>query len=431
MRRRLPWLAGMLFLCMGLVIAVYQPEWIQALSQSSEKFFANLLSTYLDHGEVEFQRLDLHRLHALVVIFMAGTLTVSLFAALNQTKAFALFALGFLASLGWVFWTYLQHDLLFNPLHILAFWTGVYLCVAIVKAVCRGVDKKRMRQLFDMKVSSSVLRHVERNPATLDKVDVYPATVLVSEISGFEYLLEQVPVRDFDAFLKRYLAPITRSAMTRKGFVENVDADSVCMVWGVPYPLDNHAAQASESALEQLKIAERMSVDFEKDYQFELKVRIGLSSGNIAAGRMGPEGIKSYEVLGRPRATAVWLRSLCSSYDVGNLISKSTFRDLEEGFVLRHVDRVRGGPVEDALDIYEIAGRINSADPELQKLINLYEDGLEFYLSGDFQSAIAKLQDALAVAPEDGPARLLIKRARELKRNPPETWSGVHEWKLQ
>ena len=47
------------------------------------------------------------------------------------------------------------------------------------------------------------------------------------------------------------------------------------------------------------------------------------------------------------------------------------------------------------------------------------------YLEGDFDRAVVIFERLLAMHATDGPTRLLLKRAAELRDSPPTEWNGI------
>jgi hypothetical protein len=64
---------------------------------------------------------------------------------------------------------------------------------------------------------------------------------------------------------------------------------------------------------------------------------------------------------------------------------------------------------------------------ELQKLLDLYNQGLGLYKEKKFQEAKNLFLKALGVVPGDGPSQLYIERCDYFIKNPPpENWDGVY-----
>ena len=61
-----------------------------------------------------------------------------------------------------------------------------------------------------------------------------------------------------------------------------------------------------------------------------------------------------------------------------------------------------------------------------EKTIALYAQGLRYYKSKEFETALNHFEKALFVNPKDGPSNTMAKRCRDYISQPPSSnWNGV------
>ena len=64
--------------------------------------------------------------------------------------------------------------------------------------------------------------------------------------------------------------------------------------------------------------------------------------------------------------------------------------------------------------------------PELEQVLQKYNEGLDLYKKRKWTEARACFQAALDAKPDDGPSKLYVERCDHFLENPPpEDWDGV------
>ena len=62
----------------------------------------------------------------------------------------------------------------------------------------------------------------------------------------------------------------------------------------------------------------------------------------------------------------------------------------------------------------------------VQGLLELYNQGLEFYKKKEWDAAVKKFEESIKLDPNDGPSKLYLERCQHFKKMPPpEDWDGV------
>ncbi|MDH4261691.1 MAG: tetratricopeptide repeat protein [Spirochaetia bacterium] len=64
--------------------------------------------------------------------------------------------------------------------------------------------------------------------------------------------------------------------------------------------------------------------------------------------------------------------------------------------------------------------------PEMQNVLNFYNEGLALYKQRKWNEALAKFKKAIEVKADDGPSKLYIQRCEHFIETPPAAdWDGV------
>jgi adenylate cyclase len=69
---------------------------------------------------------------------------------------------------------------------------------------------------------------------------------------------------------------------------------------------------------------------------------------------------------------------------------------------------------------------------ELENILSIYQQGLDYYLEKDWDKAINQFKKVLTKKPDDGPSKTYIERCQKFKKEPPgDDWDGVFHLKTK
>ena len=110
------------------------------------------------------------------------------------------------------------------------------------------------------------------------------------------------------------------------GTVDKFTGDGIMAVFGAPVALEDHAVRACLAALGVQEEAQRLAVDVRKRDGVELRLRVGLNSGQVIAGEIG-SGPFGYTAVGEQVGMAQRMESVAPPGGV--MLSASTARLVE------------------------------------------------------------------------------------------------------
>jgi adenylate cyclase len=301
-----------------------------------------------------------------------------------------------------------------------------YVTISVLHYVVVDREKRHTRRVLDLYLNPSLARFVSDHPETLklggEKSD---RTVLFSDIKNFTPMSERLSPEELVELLNLYLGEMTDAVFAHDGMLDKYIGDGVMAVWGAPIPQADHAARACRAALNMIeRLADLNATCTERGWP-TLSIRIGMNSGPMVFGNMGSSGHLSLTVMGDNVNLGARLEGINKLYGSTIIASEATVEQVRDTVVVRELDLVRVKGKAQTVRIFEVLGPASTA-PQWRELIEHFHAGLAAYRARDWDGAIAALERAIYVRPDDGPSNLYLRRCREhLRSAPPPTWEPV------
>ena len=122
------------------------------------------------------------------------------------------------------------------------------------------------------------------------------------------------------------------------GTVDKFTGDGIMAVFGAPLALEDHAIRACLAALAIQDEIARLAADVKSSDGIELKLRVGLNSGQVIAGEIGSSAL-GYTTIGEQVGMAQRMESVAAPGGV--MLSASTARLVEDVAALGEPEMVR------------------------------------------------------------------------------------------
>ena len=163
----------------------------------------------------------------------------------------------------------------------------------------------------------------------------------------------------------------------------------------------------------------------------DIKARIGINTGPLAAGNLGHAERMEYAVIGDAVNLASRLEGANKPFGTDIMISESTEEAVRGKFLLRPLDRIRVVGRENPVQVYELlAGIDEPLQDELHEMVQSFDKIVEAYEEREWAEAAALAQQHLERFPDDTVAGIYLKRCSEFSATPPPSdWDGVYALK--
>ncbi|MBW3015924.1 adenylate/guanylate cyclase domain-containing protein [Candidatus Woesearchaeota archaeon] len=291
-------------------------------------------------------------------------------------------------------------------------------------------SKAKIIGAFNKYVSPAVLKDILKDPDKLKLGGVKrEITVFFSDIRGFTTISEKLSPEKLVHLLNEYLTAMTTCIMKHEGVVDKYIGDAIMAFWNCPLNQPDHASLACSTSLDMLKELKELNKKWIAAGYPELKIGIGLNTGQAVIGNMGSYDRFDYTAMGDNINLGSRLEGLTKHYGVSMIISESTYKQVKDKFVTRELDLVAVKGKKEPIRIFELIGRVEEVSDKEKKIASLYEKGLSLYLNKEWDSAIAEFEKVLDFR-EDLSSSKFIERCTLFKKTPPpKDWRGVWEMK--
>jgi adenylate cyclase len=298
-----------------------------------------------------------------------------------------------------------------------SFWLSLFLTIAVALHF-RSLEQaiREARDVFERFVPPAYLRRIATKglgSIRLGEADQQWVTILCCDIRGFTTLSERLGPSQLVAFVNRLLKRITQVVNDRRGIIDKFLGDAVlCIFEG-----EDSAEQAVACGVDMLRAVESFNAEEDQGIDQKVQVGIGLHSGPVILGTIGsPERMDS-TVLGLTVNLAKRLEEATKRLGVDMLISEEVANRLPDrrAHRLRKLGEVSVRGSSHPVAVVEV---YDHNKPEMQNLKErmepILEEATRLFKSGHLNAALAKLQEALPIFPQDPPLHLLITSLRRV-----------------
>jgi class 3 adenylate cyclase len=164
-----------------------------------------------------------------------------------------------------------------------------------------SLEKKRLRdqqaELVRRFATPEVAQDLQQSGFALGgkRVD---GTVMFSDIRGFTALVESQPPEETIDLLNTYYMLMFDAIRGHGGIVSLIVGDGLMAIFGAPVPLRDHGECAVRAALEMIETIELFNRERAAAGKPEIRIGIGIASGEMVAGYAGTNERATYTCIG-------------------------------------------------------------------------------------------------------------------------------------
>ena len=213
-------------------------------------------------------------------------------------------------------------------------WTGASCSCLLALGLLIGFTNFRSSAMFmDIRRRENLSRFLPRQVVqrvlasgglSLEPVQ-REVTILFSDIRSFTSMSERMAPREVLEFLDEYFGHMGQIVRGHEGMLNKFLGDGMLAVWGVPDRQEDHAVRAVKAALDMRKKLVELNEHWMRAGRVELRIGIGIHTGQVAAGMLGGADQREYTVIGDAVNLASRIETLTKTLSTDLLVSQRTW----------------------------------------------------------------------------------------------------------
>jgi adenylate cyclase len=309
----------------------------------------------------------------------------------------------------------------------------LYISLTFYRYFTEERGKKELRQTFQKYVSPAIVEEILAHPDNIQlggkKVNL---TVMFSDVRGFTTISEKLDPQALGNLLNSYLTPMTEIVFKNQGTLDKYMGDAIMAFFGAPIGYNGHAKAACRCALQSVEKLFQLQKEYERKGLPMIDLGIGLNTGDVSAGNMGSETVRSYTVMGDAVNLASRLEGINKQYGTRIILSEMTYEEVKDSFICREVDWVRVKGKAQPVKIYELIGEHKVPNQHVADMLEWFQKGYALYHKKSWSESLTCFSKALDINPKDEVSKVYVERCQDyLTTPPPADWDGVFVMKTK
>jgi adenylate cyclase len=226
----------------------------------------------------------------------------------------------------------------------------------VAREIKRGVDrslsnineKKKIEMLFGQQVEPQIAKALVRET---EKSKLMNVSILFFDVRDFTLLVEKRTPDEINHIQNCILSPVVDIIHQYNGIVNQILGDGIMATFGAPTKLIDHPQKAFDASL---AIQQKIVSMSESGEIPAINIGIGLHSGPVITGNIGPESRKQYSVSGTTVIISARLEQLNKKYGSSLLISGEVKNKITTNRKIESAGTVRLKGIEKGIEIFRI-----------------------------------------------------------------------------
>ncbi len=222
-------------------------------------------------------------------------------------------------------------------------------------------ERELIRDTFGRFVSHDVAEAVltGRVPLQGERRDV---SILFQDIRGFTALSEQLDPAVLLRLLNQFFTEVVAAVEAEGGVVKQFLGDGVMALFGAPQPYPDHPERAVRAALGIVQRLKGLNETFAEQGLAPLEIGVGIHSGAVVAGLIGPDNRIEYGVVGDAVNLASRVEALTREMQATILVSRDISAQLGPTFVLGRTATMLVKGKSQPVEVFEVLSLCQPVD---------------------------------------------------------------------
>ena len=217
--------------------------------------------------------------------------------------------------------------------------------------------KDLLKQSFKRYVSAQVVDKIVHSAELVNlSGERKTVSILLSDIRGFTALSEQLETEALVKFLNTYFAAMIDIIFEHEGTLDKFMGDAILALFGAPMGHEDDALRAVKAALAMQEKLRELNKFWIKNGKPDIKIGIGISTGEVIVGNIGSEKRLEYTVIGQDVNYAQRIEQLTKELQADILISEATYEQVKDDVVAEKFGPIAIRGKKDSITVYAIQG---------------------------------------------------------------------------
>ncbi len=290
-------------------------------------------------------------------------------------------------------------------------------------------QKLKIRGAFSRYVSPVVVSQIVASGVDVFKGSERTVSIMFTDIRGFTSLSEKLQPEQIVEMLNEYFTSMTALIKNNDGTIDKFIGDAIMAFWNAPLDVKNHELCAVTTAIQMQQTLIKLNEELAKKYDIQLRMGVGINTGNVYVGNMGSDELLDYTIIGDNVNVASRLEGLCSKYGVNIVVSEATKSNALDDYYYLIIDKIKVKGKTEALSVYYPIENME-ANNRIDEL-NAYLSAYNCYLKSDFANGkieFQKLCDKYKNNDTSTLYNIYLERCTLLESEPPTNWVGVWQY---
>jgi len=213
-----------------------------------------------------------------------------------------------------------------------------------------AVIRSQLEAYNSREVVNQIIKQIEAGGKVAIEMKDTHATALFADLQNFTPLCERLKPSEVAELLSTYFDHMAQMVFKNKGMINKYVGDAILAIFGAFSSTDTGADSATKAAIEMVRALQNLK---KSDPRFkDFNVRIGVNTGIMVCGNIGPIERIEYTVLGDPVNVASRLQSLAEPNSV--LVGEGTFSCLKSKFEATCLGQTALKGKENKIKVYKV-----------------------------------------------------------------------------
>jgi adenylate cyclase len=222
-------------------------------------------------------------------------------------------------------------------------------------------ERELIRDTFGRFVSHEVAEAVltGRVPLQGERRDV---SILFQDIRGFTALSEQLDPAVLLRLLNQFFTEVVAAVEAQGGVVKQFLGDGVMALFGAPQPYPDHPERAVRAALNIVQRLKGLNETLAEQGIAPLEIGVGIHSGAVVTGLIGPDNRVEYGVVGDAVNLASRVEALTREMQATILVSREISEQLGPAFTLGRTATMLVKGKSQPVEVFEVLSLCQPVD---------------------------------------------------------------------